>query len=158
MTILKFTSPCIFKRRHVEIKTYSDNEFEDTDDEYKEVVYRMTKLQKGDLQEVNEIVKDPLGFENLDEYICAIDNMVIQSFSIRIVYKGCKQYDAISTIECSREPTPEEIDDIADGIHGQFTDGYGEGLEQDDIIDNVHLMLYVPGKSWEVKYDPTIGA
>lgn len=72
----------------------------------------------------------------------------IRSFSIRIIRRPKTQrrsgFWAVTKAVSDGELSPEQIDWLAQKIVGQFGDGWGEGLEQRDIVPGYVLVLSPP--------------
>lgn len=100
---------------------------------FKAYTERLSDVEESIVELIKNAVDDSmksLGSKGLAEYLTEksyADN--IESIIVSI-----DGGNAITTVEANRELDKNELDDISDYIEGQFSDGWGEGFEQ-DILD-----------------------
>lgn len=72
--------------------------------------------------------------ENIDDDLAEYTRYpeLVNSITMKAHYNSGHVY-CETMVEITRDPTEKEISDIADEISGQFSDGWGEGFEQNPI-------------------------
>lgn len=82
-------------------------------------------------ESVENSIKD-LGPKGLAEYLDENKSYASNIESILVTVDGG---NAITTVKSNKELDDNELDDIAEYITGQFSDGWGEGFEQ-EVLDS----------------------
>ena len=105
--------------------------------EESDITFKSTDASRWLISNANDILKEELEEFKLTQYFDEPLNKVCIALRVELNSK-----EAITEIDTTRELTDTEIETLKDNILGQFSDGYGEGFEQQEAYSWIDRDTY----------------